>query len=66
MDIVPWRRRPGGLDRAPPDEPMYIQDPVLDHEFSNEQGERQCISIQETIASNPSGTAHNEDGWVPA
>ena len=34
----------------PPDEPMYIRDPVLDHEFSHEQGERQCISIQETIA----------------
>ena len=29
---------------------MYIQDPVLDHDLSNQQGERQCISIQETIA----------------
>ncbi len=27
---------------------MYI--PVLDHEFFNEQHDRQCVSIQETIA----------------
>ena len=48
MDTVPWRRRPGGLDRPPPDEPM--NNPVLHHKIFNEQHERQCISIQETIA----------------
>ena len=40
--------RPGGFDRPPPHEPLYI--PVLDPGCFNEQHERQCISIQETIA----------------
>ena len=40
--------RPGGFDRPPPHEPLYI--PVLERGCFNEQHERQCISIQETIA----------------